>query len=138
MLDVPIRAGRGIVGILCAEHVGGPRSWSLQEKEFSLVVAQILATNLEASARNRAENREQQAILLSDVTAALAETLDVKEAARLVRRMLRGKSIRDSTKLSQLSPETFSTIRPATTNIRLLYRHCVRGGPLGSRNRRRP
>ena len=40
-------------------------------------------------------------------------------------------SIRACTKLSQLSPETFSTIRPATTNIRLLYRHCARGGPAG-------
>jgi signal transduction histidine kinase len=86
MLDAPIRAGEGPLGILCAEHVGGPRTWSPQEKEFSLVVAQILATKLEACARNRAENREQQAILLSDVTAALAETLDAKEAARLAAR----------------------------------------------------
>ena len=48
-----------------------------------------------------------------------------------------GERIRDCTKLSQLSPESFSMIRPATTNIRLLYRQRVRGGPLGSRKRRR-
>ena len=40
--------------------------------------------------------------------------------------MSRGTRIRDATKLSQLSPETFSTMQPATTNIRLLYRHRVR------------
>ena len=38
---------------------------------------------------------------------------------------LREESIRACTKLSQLSPVTCSTMRPATTYIRLLYRHCA-------------
>ena len=50
---------------------------------------------------------------------------------------VQGRRIRVCTKLSQLSPETFSTIRAATTNIRLLYRHRAWGGPPGSRKRRR-
>jgi GAF domain-containing protein len=40
MLDAPIRQKGNVVGVLCAEHVGAPRRWNIQEEQ----VASSLAT----------------------------------------------------------------------------------------------
>jgi PAS domain S-box-containing protein len=43
MLDVPLRHNHGTLGVLCAEHVGGPRTWTLDEQNFALSVANLIA-----------------------------------------------------------------------------------------------
>ncbi len=43
MLDVPVRHNRGTHGVLCTEHVGGPRVWTLDEQNFALSVANLIA-----------------------------------------------------------------------------------------------
>jgi PAS domain S-box-containing protein len=65
LLDVPVwRTGR-LVGVLCFEHVGGSRTWSLEEHDFATSVAAAVSVVLEASARTRAEERYR---LVSQVT----------------------------------------------------------------------
>ena len=55
MLDVPIRSGGRMVGVLCHEHVGPPRQWTLEEQHFAVSVANTLALALEAADRKKVE-----------------------------------------------------------------------------------
>jgi PAS domain S-box-containing protein len=42
MLDVPLRQSNTTVGVLCAEHVGGPRTWTIDEQNFAISVANLI------------------------------------------------------------------------------------------------
>lgn len=55
MLDLPLRLGTSIAGVLCCEHVGRPRHWTNDEEEFGLAVAAMLLIFLESERRQRAE-----------------------------------------------------------------------------------
>ncbi len=43
MLDAPIRAGDGVRGVVCCEHVGGRRVWTPEEVSLATSVAQYMA-----------------------------------------------------------------------------------------------
>lgn len=76
MLDAPIhRAGRAI-GVLCCEHVGGPRHWTTDEVNFVSSVADFVSLCLELHEHHRtagelAEHREHLEELVSARTIAL-------------------------------------------------------------------
>lgn len=61
MLDVPIRLGGRVAGILCHEHVGPPRIWTDDEKRFAAALADRLAVAFEAAGRQRAERQAHEA-----------------------------------------------------------------------------
>ena len=46
MMDVPLRQEKGTLGVLCTEHVGGARAWTLDEQNFALSVANLIAVAL--------------------------------------------------------------------------------------------
>jgi GAF domain-containing protein len=54
MLDVPIWASGTMVGVICHEHVGGPRRWSTDDETFAYVLASLVALTLEQRGRSRA------------------------------------------------------------------------------------
>jgi two-component system sensor histidine kinase/response regulator len=70
MLDAPIRQKGLVVGVLCAEHVGAPRRWNIQEEQ----VASSLAT-MATLAIGTAERRDGEQALR-----------DAKEAAEVANR----------------------------------------------------
>lgn len=76
LLDVPVVRDGEVVGILCHEHVGGPRQWAARECELALAVCGTLSARMEASARGDAEKAERRAAFLSRATGVLARTLD--------------------------------------------------------------
>jgi len=43
MLDAPIYRDGEVIGVVCHEHVGGPRTWQQSELDFAASVADILA-----------------------------------------------------------------------------------------------
>lgn len=43
MLDVPLRKENETFGVLCAEHVGGPRTWTIDEQNFVLSTANVIS-----------------------------------------------------------------------------------------------
>ena len=43
MLDVPIRQDDQMIGVLCAEHVGGIRTWTVDEQNFAVSTANLIA-----------------------------------------------------------------------------------------------
>ena len=55
MLDVPIRSGGRMVGVICHEHIGPMRHWTMEEQHFAVSVANTLALALEAADRRKAE-----------------------------------------------------------------------------------
>lgn len=54
-LDVPIRSGGRMVGVICHEHIGPIRHWTMEEQHFSVSVANTLALALEAADRKKVE-----------------------------------------------------------------------------------
>ena len=55
MLDAPIRVGGQTVGVLCYEHVGPARRWTVDEQAFADSMTNLVAVALEAADRRRAE-----------------------------------------------------------------------------------
>lgn len=55
MLDIPIRFNGKLVGVLCNEHIGQPRSWLLEEQQFGHAIGSLVSLALEASERLHAE-----------------------------------------------------------------------------------
>jgi diguanylate cyclase (GGDEF)-like protein/PAS domain S-box-containing protein len=55
MLDAPIWVSGRMVGVVCHEHVGGPRLWRLDEELLAGTVADFVARVIEAADRLRAE-----------------------------------------------------------------------------------
>ncbi len=43
MLDIPLRQDDTMTGVLCSEHVGGPREWMVDEQHFALSSANLIA-----------------------------------------------------------------------------------------------
>ncbi|HBB34304.1 MAG TPA: hypothetical protein DDZ80_04855 [Cyanobacteria bacterium UBA8803] len=55
MLDVPIRLGGVVVGVLCTEHLGLQRQWALEEEGFASTTAYMVSLAMEASNRAATE-----------------------------------------------------------------------------------
>jgi GAF domain-containing protein len=43
MLDVPIWVGGEMVGVVCCEHVGEPRTWTADEENFAYLLASFVS-----------------------------------------------------------------------------------------------
>jgi two-component system sensor histidine kinase/response regulator len=43
MLDVPLRQNNISVGVLCAEHVGGSRAWTIDEQNYAVATANLIS-----------------------------------------------------------------------------------------------
>ncbi|HEU0051958.1 MAG TPA: EAL domain-containing protein [Longimicrobium sp.] len=55
MLDATVRRGGEMVGVVCAEHVGPARRWTVDECTFAASVADLVAVALEMAERRRVE-----------------------------------------------------------------------------------
>lgn len=60
MLDAPIRRAGELIGVVCHEHVGGPRHWSEEDQHFAGAIADSVAIALEAATRRDAESALRQ------------------------------------------------------------------------------
>lgn len=85
MLDAPVFVRGTMVGVVCHEHVGGPRRWLDWEELVAGSIADFVALALEGAERNLAEKRlqEHQQHLEALVSARTAElTLANEKLAR--------------------------------------------------------
>lgn len=55
MLDAPIYVSGSLFGILCHEHVGPQRRWTVEEQNFAVSVADIVAMAFEVHERRKVE-----------------------------------------------------------------------------------
>jgi PAS domain S-box-containing protein len=54
MLDVPLRRNATAVGVLCAEHTGSERPWTLDEQHFAIAVAHLIVAAMADEERRTA------------------------------------------------------------------------------------
>ena len=57
LLDAPIRSEGELLGVVCHEHVNGPRTWSPEDEAFAGSIGDYVAMAYEISRRREAENR---------------------------------------------------------------------------------
>jgi diguanylate cyclase (GGDEF)-like protein/PAS domain S-box-containing protein len=74
MLDAPIRVGGRAIGVLCHEHVGPARTWTLEEQKDARLLAGLASLAFEHEARRRGE--DDLAHSLSLLRATLEATAD--------------------------------------------------------------
>ncbi|HNF24754.1 MAG TPA: SpoIIE family protein phosphatase [Leptospiraceae bacterium] len=56
MLDAPLRIGGKMVGVLCNEHVGNIRHWTMEEQNFAGSIADIISKSFESEKRKKAQD----------------------------------------------------------------------------------
>lgn len=71
MLDVPIRVSGKTVGVVCHEHTGPSRSWTVEEQSFVTAIAGFVTSVIEAQDRARNER------LIQNIFESMAEGLAV-------------------------------------------------------------
>ena len=66
MLDAPVRVGGRMSGVVCFEHVGPRREWSVLEQQFASWLADFCALAIEADQRRRIEDELRESIVLAE------------------------------------------------------------------------
>lgn len=61
LLDTPIQIDGKTAGVICLEHVGTPRHWTIEEQSFAVSLADSVTFAVEARERKRAEEALRQA-----------------------------------------------------------------------------
>jgi signal transduction histidine kinase/HAMP domain-containing protein len=69
MMDARIRLHGKTLGVVCCEHVGAAREWTLEEQDFAASLADMIALQMEANERCKVERA------LARVNEHLAETV---------------------------------------------------------------
>ena len=59
MMDAPIRIDEGLVGIICHEHIGDEREWTVEEQSFASSLDDLLAIALQTNKRFQVEQKLQ-------------------------------------------------------------------------------
>ncbi len=57
MLEIPIRQNAVTIGVLCIEHVGEMRTWTLEEQSFARSIGDLVVIAIESYNRNLAEQQ---------------------------------------------------------------------------------
>ncbi len=85
LLDVPIRMKGEVVGVVCYEHVGPARKWTMEEENFARSPADYVSLAMEADERRRAEEALRHATLSLQEHVWLLEESNkrAEEASRL-------------------------------------------------------
>jgi PAS domain S-box-containing protein len=66
LLDSPIRLEGQIVGVLCIEHIGVPRQWTVEEQSFAGSAADLASLALEAWNRRKAQEQLKAALKMAE------------------------------------------------------------------------
>lgn len=84
LLDVPILSGGRVVGVLCHEHIGPHRAWTLEEQQFANFAANIICLARETAEHLEAERAaEESRLFLDSIVENLPLMVFVKDAAEL-------------------------------------------------------
>ncbi|PZO41683.1 MAG: hypothetical protein DCF19_08970 [Pseudanabaena frigida] len=57
MLEIPIRQNANTVGVLCIEHIGSKREWTLEDQSFARSIGDLVVLAIESYNRNLAEQQ---------------------------------------------------------------------------------
>ncbi len=82
LLDAPIRYGGRVIGVLCHEHTGGQRQWTVEDERFAISVAEILSYGYEVMNRMEYEQKVQELtneLMAINIASQNLINLDIKE-----------------------------------------------------------
>lgn len=85
MLDVPVRLFGDMVGLLCHEHVGGPRTWSDSERIFAAATGVLCSQTMEFEQLQKAERDREQAMFYDRLTGLPNRALFLDRLAQAAR-----------------------------------------------------
>jgi hypothetical protein len=65
MLDIPVYSRGELVGVVCHEHVGGTRGWTMDEQQFAMSIGQMLSLAIAARHRDEIDrvSRQREAVI---------------------------------------------------------------------------
>jgi PAS domain S-box-containing protein len=90
MLDTVVTSGGRSVGVICLEHLGPPRRWTLEDEVFASAIADLVSLAIERAERHRAEEArdesERRFREIFDHTSDLITFLDVTPDGHFVAR----------------------------------------------------
>jgi PAS domain S-box-containing protein len=66
MMDIPIRRHGEVIGIICHEHTGQEKKWTLEEQHFAISVGDTISLALEALERRRMERVNESIFKISE------------------------------------------------------------------------
>jgi len=80
LLDVAVRQGGQIIGVVCHEHIGGARAWASEERLFVTAIAAMVGRQFEQHHLMQLEAERQRALCIDGLTGlanrtALVQTL---------------------------------------------------------------
>jgi two-component sensor histidine kinase len=85
MLDIPFRLHGQLAGIVCHEHTGPRREWTLEEQQFAVSIGDLVSLTLETLERQRMEKVKNSIFQISEA-AISSESLD--ELFRSIHRII--------------------------------------------------
>jgi PAS domain S-box-containing protein len=88
MLDIPVWRRGEMVGVVCHEHVGSRREWSIEEQDFAASVADLVSLALEAEERDAAEREARRTAARMKAVAAAAAGVVGAPTREALRRVL--------------------------------------------------
>jgi PAS domain S-box-containing protein len=96
MMDVPIRLKGEVIGVVCYEHVGPARRWTMEEENFARSPADYISLAMEVDERRRAEEALRHATLSLQEHVVMLEESNTRaeEASRLREHFLKETSHR--------------------------------------------
>lgn len=82
LMDIPIRIEGEMIGVICFEHVGAPRDWTIQEQKFGLVASQMLSLTIESYNKQKVKQElesalKEKTILLQEVNHRVKNNLTI-------------------------------------------------------------
>ncbi|URR35278.1 GAF domain-containing protein [Thermosynechococcus sp. HN-54] len=85
LLDVPIWVEGVMIGILCYEHVGPPRQWTIAEEQFAASLADLVSLAVESRDRHRAlKALEESEDRLATFFQATSEAVIIHEQGQIL------------------------------------------------------
>jgi len=72
MLDAPIRRLGQITGVLCFEHTGPARTWTVEEENFASSLADLVAMAIDAADRRRVQEALRRRVVLEQLIAGIS------------------------------------------------------------------
>jgi PAS domain S-box-containing protein len=85
MMDVPVRCHGQVLGIICHEHTGPGREWTLEEQNFAISIGDVVALALEAAERTRTEKVNRSIFKISE---AAITSKNLEELYRLIHKII--------------------------------------------------
>ena len=74
LLDAPVRRLGRVTGVLCFEHTGPPRRWTLDEENFAGSVADLVVMAMDAAERRQAQEALRHRVEFEKLIAGISTT----------------------------------------------------------------